>query len=185
MPNAILDPTGGSTVSEQPFSLAPRTEDLAGATVGLLDNGKQNADAFLEEVGRLLRRDYGVASTTVLRKRVGTAESPREELEQLRGCDIVVTGVGDCGSCSASAVADGIALERLGIPAAVVCSDAFSASADEIAKIHGAAGYAYVAVPHPMAGLTHDQVAAKAAAAAASIASLVVRSSARSTQRVA
>ena len=66
---------------------------------------------------------------------------PEEILDGLRaGCDIVVVGVGDCGSCSASAVADGIILEQPAIPAAVICTDAFMASADAMARVFGLAG---------------------------------------------
>jgi hypothetical protein len=71
---------------------------------------------------------------------------------------VVVTGVGDCGSCSASAVTDGIMLEKRGIPAAVICSDAFGASADAIAGLRGAPGYRYLTTRHPVAVLTPDEV---------------------------
>jgi hypothetical protein len=84
-------------------------------------------------------------------------------------CDIVVTGVGDCGSCSASAVADGLLLEQSGIPAVVICSDAFTVSADAMASLRGAAGYRYVTTSHPVANLTPDGVRARAAQAVPAI----------------
>jgi hypothetical protein len=66
MPNAILDPTGGLGRAPAPAAqgavLAPRRGDLAGATVGLLVNTKQNADIFLEEVGRLLVERHGAGA---------------------------------------------------------------------------------------------------------------------------
>jgi hypothetical protein len=51
MPNAILDPTGTGT--RKVASMAPRGADLRGATVGLLENHKQNAALFLRELGDL------------------------------------------------------------------------------------------------------------------------------------
>ena len=57
------------------------------------------------------------------------------------GCDVIITGIGDCGSCSASAVADGIAFEAAGLPAAAICSDAFGVTADAMAELRGAPGY--------------------------------------------
>lgn len=88
---------------------------------------------------------------------------PDEELEELAGlCDVLITGVGDCGSCSASAVADGIAFERHGIPAAVVCSDAFAVTADAMAELKGASGYRYTTTAHPVAVLTADEVRKRA-----------------------
>jgi hypothetical protein len=104
-------------------------------------------------------------SATVLR-RTKTAFAlplPAEQLEEfVRECDVVLTGVGDCGSCSASAVADGIALERAGVPAAVICSDAFTATAGGMAEVQGAPDYAYLTTAHPVAVLTPEAVAERA-----------------------
>ena len=80
-------------------------------------------------------------------------------------CDVVVVGVGDCGSCSASAVADGLALEDAGIPAVVVCSDAFGVTADAMAALQGSPGYRYVQIPHPVAPLEADELRQRAVAA--------------------
>ena len=90
-------------------------------------------------------------------------------------CDIVVTGVGDCGSCSASAVADGLLLEQGGIPAVVICSDAFTVSADAMADLRGAPGYQYVTTAHPVANLTPDGVRARAAQAVPAIVALLTQ----------
>jgi hypothetical protein len=161
MPNAILDPTGQQdrALRGGAFALAPRRGDLAGARVGLLINTKRNADLFLHEVGRLLREEHGAASV-LARTKMAFAQPVSEDIlkELVSECDVVVTGVGDCGSCSASAVTDGIMLERAGIPTAVICSDAFSASADAIAGLRGVPGYRYLTTRHPMAVLTPDEV---------------------------
>jgi hypothetical protein len=91
--------------------------------------------------------------------------APEGMLKELTSeCDVVVTGVGDCGSCSASAVTDGVALEGRGTPVAVICSDAFRGSADAIAELRGAPGYRYVTTPHPVAVLTPGQVRERALA---------------------
>ena len=55
MPITVLDPTGQSE-AEAP-RLAPPLPSLKGALVGLLDNGKANADQLLGEVERLLRAE--------------------------------------------------------------------------------------------------------------------------------
>jgi hypothetical protein len=62
-------------------------------------------------------------------------------------------------------VADGIVLEQAGVPAVVVTTDAFAASADAMAKVRGVPGYRYLTVSHPMANLTEDGVRDKAEAA--------------------
>jgi hypothetical protein len=83
--------------------------------------------------------------------------------------------VGDCGSCSASAVADGLLLEQAGIPAAVICSDAFRVSADAMAGLRGTPGYQYVTTPHPIANLSPDGVRDRAAAALPAVVGLLTR----------
>lgn len=161
MPDTILDPTAqnGRAGAAGAFTLAPRRRDLRGARVGLLINTKRNADLFLHETARLLQEEHGAASVLARTKLAFAQPVPPEMLKELTsGCDVVVTGVGDCGSCSASAVTDGIMLEREGIPAAVLCSDAFGASADAIAGLRGAPGYRYLTTRHPVAVLSPDEV---------------------------
>jgi len=179
VPNAILDPTGGldahGTAAGGGLALAPRRGDLRGATVGLLVNTKKNADVFLDEVGRLLVGEYGAASV-LTRTKQNFAQPVSEGLlkELTTECDVVVTGVGDCGSCSASAVTDGVLLEGRGTPAAVICSDAFRSSADAIAALRGARGYQYATTPHPVAVLSPEQVRARAAAVLPDVLDLLV-----------
>jgi hypothetical protein len=167
MPNAILDPTGTASRAGRPTSTAPRAprrRDMRGARIGLLVNTKQNAAPFLDEVGRLLTAKHG-AGAVLARTKLNFAQPADEQLvkEMAAGCDVVVTGIGDCGSCSASAVADGIVFEAAGIPAAVICSDAFAVTADAMAELRGAPGYRYATTPHPVAVLTPDQVKERAA----------------------
>jgi hypothetical protein len=165
MPNAILDPTGATqTAAKQNAPRAPRRQDIKDATVGLLVNTKQNAAPFLDEVGRLLTERHG-ARKVITRTKVNFAQPESQDTikDMAAACDVIVTGIGDCGSCSASAVADGIAFEAAGLPAAVICSDAFTVTADAMAELRGAPGYRYATTPHPVAVLTPDQVKNRAA----------------------
>ena len=75
MTSAIMDPTGrtqgeASSRAGAGRRVAPRS---AGVTVGLLENGKQNARLFLEEVAGVLRERYGVGEATLRRKEVFSA----------------------------------------------------------------------------------------------------------------
>jgi|SRR5579875_1072534 len=175
MTSAILDPTGGQRTAERvPLALAPRRQSLAQAKVGLLENGKQNARLFLEEVAAALRAQHGAGEALVRRKAVFTAPAPPELIDELsESCDVVVIGIGDCGSCSASAVADGILFERHGTPAAVICSEAFTVTADAMAEVQGVRGYRYLTTPHPVAGLTPEQVRQRAEAIAPAVAAML------------
>ena len=179
MPNAILDPTGATTIGQRKpaATRAPRPAGLQGATIGLLVNTKQNAAPFLDEIGRLLIARHG-ASKVVNRTKVNFAAPAPDELvkEMTAECDVIITGIGDCGSCSASAVADGIAFESAGLPAAAICSDAFRVTADAMAELRGAPGYRYATTPHPVAVLTPDQVRLRAAQVLGDVVALVTDS---------
>jgi hypothetical protein len=160
----ILDPTGLSRRPAQRSSAARRLPALTNARVGLLNNTKQNAAPLLAELGRLLARDYG--ATVSIQRTKHTIAFPVDEplLKEIAAVsDVVIVGVGDCGSCSASAVADGIAFEREGLPAAVICSDAFEVTARAMADVHAAADFEFLTTPHPVAVLNPDQVNARAA----------------------
>jgi hypothetical protein len=180
MPNAILDPTGATQATKATQAIkatqvtAKRPKDLHGATIGLLINTKQNAAPMLNELGALLTRHYGVRAV-VTRTKVNFAQpEPADTIKEMATtCDAIVTGVGDCGSCSASAVADGIAFEAAGLPAAVICSDAFKVTADAMAELRGAPGYRYATTPHPVAVLTPDQVRERAAQVLDDVAALL------------
>jgi len=55
-------------------------------------------------------------------------------------------------------LADGIVLERAGIPAVSLCTDAFRITAEAMARSLGFPGYQYVAVPHPIASRTEKEI---------------------------
>ena len=166
MQNAILDPTGraGAVKAQSPgLALAARRPSLSGLRVGLMDNTKHNAAMLLAEIGKLLAAEHGATVAVEATKADFAAPAPADLVERYReACDVVITGVGDCGSCSASAVADGIGFEQAGLPTAVICSDAFVVTADAMAELRGAPGYHYIRTAHPVAVLTTDQVRQRA-----------------------
>jgi hypothetical protein len=181
MTSAIMDPTGRTErKASAGLKLASRRADLSGVRVGLLENGKQNARLFIEDVASVLRERYGAGEVTLRRKEVFSAPAPPELVDELSSSsDVVVVGVGDCGSCSASAIADGILFERQGTPTAVICSDAFIATADAMADVQEAPGYHYITTPHPVAGLSPDQVHDRAEQVAAEVAEVLAGTQAR------
>jgi hypothetical protein len=60
---------------------------------------------------------------------------------------------------------DGIELDRRGVPAAVICTDQFVASAKAQAEICGNPRYPFAVVAHPIGSLTPGELRARAAAA--------------------
>jgi hypothetical protein len=63
-------------------------------------------------------------------------------------------------------LADGILLERAGVPAVSICTDSFLMSARAMAKAYGFPGYEFVTVPHPIASLDEKQIGERARDAA-------------------
>jgi CheY-like chemotaxis protein len=176
MPNAILDPTGAVTSSAaQPAApRAPRLASLQGKRVGLLINTKQNAGPFLEEVGRLLADRYDVTLTQRTKLNFAMPEPENVIKELAAEADVIITGVGDCGSCSAAAAADGVVLEAAGVPVAAIITDSFIPTADAMAALRGAPGYQYATTAHPVAVLTADKVRERAAQVLDDVVALLV-----------
>ena len=97
MTSAILDPTGLSNRPKAPaFTLAARPADLSGVKIGLLENGKQNARRFLEDVAEVLRERHGVGQATLRRKENFAQPASPELVDELSSAsEVVVVGIGD------------------------------------------------------------------------------------------
>ena len=162
MVNPIPAPTGAAS-AKTAGGLAPR-RPLQGARVGLLDNTKHNAMLFLQEVGRLLVDEAGAGEVSIIETKQSFSVPVDDEIvsRYRAAADVVVTGVGDCGSCSAAAVADGINFEKAGLPAAVVLTDAFTTTGRMMAGVQGDPDYEWITTEHPMAALTADEVRERA-----------------------
>ena len=57
-------------------------------------------------------------------------------------------------------MADGIVLERAGVPAVSICTDAFVVPARAMADLYGVPGFEFVTIPHPIASLSPAQIEA-------------------------
>jgi hypothetical protein len=55
-------------------------------------------------------------------------------------------------------LADGIVLERAGIPTVSICTDAFVVTAEAMAQVYGFPGFQFARVPHPLASLDAEQI---------------------------
>jgi len=159
---ALLDPTGAAEGTAD-STLSPRPVSLKGLRIGLLDNTKPNATLLLEEIADHLQREHGAGEATLYTKDYFGTPVAQPLLEQIVAAnDVVITAVGDCGSCSAASVADGILFERAGVPTVAITSDSFLMSGRAMAQVQGFPGCAFTAVAHPMASLTADEVRERA-----------------------
>lgn len=170
----FLDPTGGLEVPT--YDLAPRLRTLEGTQLGILDNSKTNAEKFLRMVADLLIDEYGVAELQVVRKEALSKPALEGQLKDLSAqSDFVITGTGDCGSCSTNSVHDGIELEKLGVPAVAICTEVFVPGLEALAGMRGMANYPLAVVPHPLGVLFDDELYERAKLAAPQVVDIVLR----------
>jgi hypothetical protein len=70
--------------------------DLAGRTVGFLDNTKANFDRLAGEIGGLLRQRYGVKAVVQRKKPNASTPAPVALIAELaKECDVVFAGSAD------------------------------------------------------------------------------------------
>jgi hypothetical protein len=86
----LHDPRGGRATSAP--SLAARPRELGGLRLGVLDNGKEKADALLGRAAQLLAAS-GV-TPVFARKPSFSRVAPQAAIDALKMCDIVITGLG-------------------------------------------------------------------------------------------
>ncbi len=92
----LYDPTVDD-LEQRDASEAPRLPNLQGRTIGLLTNGKGNADVLLRETARLFEERHGCR--VILEEDKGNASrpAPPELLQRIAAADVdfMVTAVGD------------------------------------------------------------------------------------------
>lgn len=179
---AIIDPTASvRDGADHATEASPRLTSLAGLRVGLLENTKRNAADILEVIGSTLQGAASITALVPFTKQNFALPLPDDLLDRIEAeCDAVIIGVGDCGSCSASAVADGIMLEARGIPTAVICTDAFEVTASAMAKLKGRPDYQYLRTSHPIANLTGEQISERGQHLADAVAARLTNNEAQS-----
>jgi hypothetical protein len=151
----LLDPTREAAGAEPAY--AERPASLAGLRIGLIENTKFNSDDILKRIGQILVRDHGAASYTLFRKRYSSVPAHDEIIRDLVAqCDVMVAGIGDCGSCSSGTVLDGILLEMQNIPSASIITHLFENTGRAMAKQWGMPDYRFLIMQHPIANLPEE-----------------------------
>jgi hypothetical protein len=74
-------------------------------------------------------------------------------------------------------LADGIVLERAGVPAVSICTDAFAAPARAMAEMNGLPDFEPVMIPHPIASLSRAEIEANVAPAIADVVRILLGAS--------
>ena len=90
----LINPT--TTAKVPPFDGAIRIPTLAGATLGIIDDSKRNADVLLEELAEVLVNRYEISSVIWHRKPSASRPAdPKEIINLAEKCDAAIIAIGD------------------------------------------------------------------------------------------
>jgi hypothetical protein len=138
----------------------PTRRDLTGLRLVVIENGKPRAAELLGAVGAGLARRFGLASVDGFSKPGASQPLSDQDVATLATSgDVFITGLGDCGGCSACSLQDALLMERAGRPATVVISEPFQGRTAAYAAKLGAPGYGVAVAPHPVASRSSEYLA--------------------------
>jgi hypothetical protein len=90
----VLSPVG--VVARTSVAVPVLPADLAGRTIGFLDNTKSNFDRLTTGLGEMLRERHGVKAVLHRRKANASTPAPPELIDELgKHCDLVFAGSAD------------------------------------------------------------------------------------------
>ncbi len=90
----IIDPTGTDTQTDG-FTGASRPATLRGRRIGVLDNGKPNAEHVVATAARGVADRHDLAEVLAVTKPVASRPIADEALRRFKGFDAAIVGVGD------------------------------------------------------------------------------------------
>ncbi|QFT99839.1 hypothetical protein FIU85_21145 (plasmid) [Roseovarius sp. THAF8] len=157
----IFDPRGVVGLESRPT--AARKTSLEGLRLGILDNSKWNANKLLRGAAAALAEEVDFAAVNYYVKQHGfSTDAPPELIEQIAvENDIVLTAIGDCGSCCSCCIRDSIALEDRGIPAAPIITTEFVHETRLTRMAVGMPELRAVVIDHPVSSISAEEVAVR------------------------
>jgi hypothetical protein len=159
---AVYDPRGALRFENAPT--APRKKDLKGLRLGILDNSKWNANKLLRGAAAALGEDLDFAAVNYYVKHSFSKDAAPELIAKIAAeNDVVLTAIGDCGSCCSACVRDSIALEKLGVPSAVIITTEFARETELTRQAVGMKELEPVVITHPVSSITAEEVAQRVA----------------------
>jgi hypothetical protein len=155
--NILFDPCGFVDLTITPR--APRNTKLDGLRLGVLDNAKWNANKLLRGAAAALGESIMFAAVNYYVKHSFSKDAEPELIKQIaQENDVVLTAIGDCGSCCSCCIRDAIELEKLGIPSAAIITTEFVRETDLIRRALGMPNFEAVVIDHPVSSITQDEI---------------------------
>jgi hypothetical protein len=159
-PVLVFDPRGVVDLAVTP--LAPRKPTLEGLRLGVLDNAKWNANKLLRGASAALGADIAFAAVNYYVKHSFSKDAAPELIAQIaRDNDIVLTAIGDCGSCCSCCIRDAVALEKLGVPAAAIITTEFVRETQLTRQAISMPDFEPVVIDHPVSSITSEEIDAR------------------------
>jgi hypothetical protein len=159
-PLLLFDPRGVVDLTVTP--LAPRRTRLEGLRLGVLDNSKWNANRLLRGAAAALGEAVKFAAVNYYVKHSFSKDAAPELIEKIaRENHIVLTAIGDCGSCCSCCIRDSVALEKLGIPSAAVITTEFVRETHLTRRALGMPDFEPVVIDHPVSSITQEEIGAR------------------------
>lgn len=154
----VYDPRG--VVRSVALPTAERRQRLDGLRLGVLDNSKWNANKLLRGSIEALRKEIDFAAVNYYVKHSFSKDAAPELIEQIVAeNDIVLTAIGDCGSCTSGCLRDAIALEQQGVPTAVIVTTEFVKETVLTREALGMHALEPIIIAHPVSSITMEEVA--------------------------
>jgi len=153
----VFDPRG--VILNDVTPVAPRVRQLARRRLGILDNSKWNANKLLRGAAAALSAGIEFGAVNYYVKHSFSKDAHPELIDRIAAeNDIVLTAIGDCGSCTSACVRDAIALERRGVPTAVIITTEFVHETDLTRIALGMPDLRPVVIDHPVSSITQAEV---------------------------
>jgi len=153
----IFDPRG--VVDQTVTPCAPRKTKLDGLRLGILDNSKWNANKLLRGASAALSANIRFVAVNYYVKHSFSRDAAPELIEQIaRENDIVLTAIGDCGSCCSCCIRDAVELEKLAIPSGAIITTEFVKETELTLQALGMPNFAPVVIDHPVSSITQNEL---------------------------
>lgn len=157
----VFDPRGIVESANTP--IAPRAKKLDGLRLAILDNSKWNANKILRTSTAELEKNIKFAKVNYYVKHSFSKDAAPELIAEIAANnDIVITAIGDCGSCCSCCIRDAVALEKLGIPSAAIITTEFEKETVLTRTAIGMQGLIPIVIDHPVSSITQAEVASRA-----------------------
>lgn len=157
----VLDPTAGyGSTTDDP---GPDVGSLRGKRVGIrIDILWRSWDWVADEWATLLEADGATVTTWRAQGRTGAeGDKTQAELESLvEGADVMIVGLGNCGSCTSWTIHDAVHAAGQGRSTVAVTTAHFERLGRGIAEQKGRKGLRLHVLPYPLDTRTEDEVRA-------------------------